>query len=164
MSETRAGMQVGCFLSAVLIVSVLVAAQSTRHNRNSQYPSENNIHDLCDVLASPDQFNGKLVSIRGTYRTAFEASELYCLCSPVGIWVDFDGGEKAWKRVDKLMGRRYGTVNGVFTGVFRRGTYGHMDAFGYSLSVSSVSDLELIDHLGLPPSTLNVETRSKVCH
>lgn len=33
--------------------------------RNSQYPTENNIHDLCDVLASPDQFNGKLVSIRG---------------------------------------------------------------------------------------------------
>lgn len=73
------------------------------HNRNSQYPTENNIHDLCDVLASPDQFNGKLVSIRGTYRTAFEASELYSLCSPVGVWVDFDGGEKAWKRVDKMM-------------------------------------------------------------
>lgn len=58
-------------------------------------------------------------------------------------------------------GRRYGTVNGVFAGVFRRGTYGYMDALGYSLSVSSVSDLKLIEYLGLPPSTLDQGTRSR---
>ena len=55
---------------------------------------------LCKILASPENYTDKRVSVRGTYRVGYEASELYCLSCSLGnrVWVEFDsieGGGKA---------------------------------------------------------------------
>jgi hypothetical protein len=124
---------------------------------------------LCKVLASPQQYAGKTVTVRATYRVAFEASELYCLSCSEGdrVWVEFDsadGGDKAAKALRRLIPHDNGTVNGVFTGVFRPDDrYGHLGAYQHQLSVGSVSHLKLVDHLGSVPARLSSESRKKVC-
>jgi hypothetical protein len=126
---------------------------------------------LCEILRSSSRYDGQRVVVFATYRVGFEASELYCLsCSELGgVWVEFDsleGGEKAARAMDRLLHKKNGTLNGVFTGVFHSAgarSYGHLSSWSYGFSVDSVRDLKLIDHVGLPPKTLGQESRSKVC-
>ena len=125
---------------------------------------------LCDILRSSSHYDGQRVVVFATYRVGFEASELYCLsCSERGgAWVEFDslaGGEKAAEALGRILHKKRGTVNGVFTGVFHSGghSYGHLNSWSYEFSLDSVRDLKLIDHVGLPPKTLAPESRSKVC-
>lgn len=124
---------------------------------------------LCSVLRSAEEYRDKWVSVRGTYRVGYEASELYCLsCSTGGhVWVEFDsveGGRDAARAVNGLTHKGLGTVNGVFSGTFHaNGSYGHLGAYRYELSVGSASDLKLVDRLGLPPSRLPAGSRARVC-
>lgn len=126
---------------------------------------------LCKILETPSKYNGKRVVVSATYRVAFEASELYCLsCSASGVvWVDFDnsdGGEKAARAMSRLIHNHRGTVNGLFSGVFRdagHDSYGHLAGWRYKISVDSVDELKLIDKLGASPQALPPATRLKVC-
>ncbi len=55
-------------------------------------------------------------------------------------------------------------MNGMFSGIFHfNGSYGHLGAYKYELSVATASDLRLVDRMGLAPSRLNSDTRQKVC-
>jgi hypothetical protein len=57
------------------------------------------------------------------------------------------------------------TANGLFTGVFQfGGNYGHLEAYPSQIILKSVSDLELVDRVGLSPSQLSSSAREKVCH
>ena len=124
---------------------------------------------LCKVLASPERFKDTSVTVIGTYRVGYEASELYCLsCSESDrVWVEFDsvdGGEKVSKAIGRLLHKNNGTVNGLFTGVFHfGGGYGHMAAYQIEFSDGSASNLKVVDRLGLPPSRLSDDSRRKVC-
>jgi len=65
---------------------------------------------VCDVLSSPGKYEGKEVTIRGIYRVAFEASQLYSLSCPDSgpVWVEFensDAGSKAAGRIKSVCGR-----------------------------------------------------------
>lgn len=147
---------------ALCLLPLLTLALSVRGTDGHQTP-------LCEILTSAEQYAGKSVTIRGTYRSAFEASELYCLSCDEGgrVWVEFDsanGSDKAAKALTRVLHHRDGTVNGVFTGVFHaNGAYGHLGAFRHELLVTSVSDLKVVDRLGLSRFSLSAETRKKVC-
>ena len=44
-------------------------------------------------------------------------------------------------------------MNGMFSGIFHfNGSYGHLGAYKYELSVATASDLRLVDRMGLAPS------------
>lgn len=110
---------------------------------------------ICELMKTPSAFDGEEVSIRATYRVAYETSELYdTACSgDHGIWVKFadsEEGNRASHKIDRLI-RTRGTVTGQFIGTFHKGTFGHMAAYDTELVVHSASDLKRIDRLGLAP-------------
>lgn len=117
---------------------------------------------LCEVLRSPDVYRDSQVMVSGTYRVAYESSELYCLsCSGKRVWVDFNS--ESGKTIERLVHTR-GTLNGTFTGMFHvTGGYGHLAGYQYELLVTQVHNLKLVDRLGLPPETLHPASRAKVC-
>ena len=123
---------------------------------------------LCDIVASPDKYNGTEVTIRGTYRVAFEASQLYCLsCLKSGkVWVEFERSDAGSKAAADIRSRvlSLGTVNGIFTGVFQSGgAYGHLGSYNFQFTIQRAKHIQTIDHAGLPPETMDANSRSKVC-
>jgi hypothetical protein len=158
--------------TALALLTLLAVASGVHGKGDPQQSGEVEKNDpipLCEVLASPERYRDQEVAVRATYRVGYEASELYCLsCSQGGhVWVEFDsadGGDKAAKAVSRLMHHKNGTVNGVFAGVFHsNGSYGHLGAYQHELLVGSVSDLKVVDRLGLPPSRLSAYSHKKVC-
>ena len=158
--------------TALVLLALLAVFWSAAGEGDSKQTREGRKSDralsLCEVLASPERYSEKTVTVRGTYRIGYEASELYCLsCSAGLVWVEFDSagrGEKTAKAVSRLMHHGNGTVNGIFTGVFHSaGSYGHLGGYRNQLSVESAFSLSLVDRLGLPPSKLPPESREKVC-
>jgi hypothetical protein len=125
---------------------------------------------FCNVLHNPQRYNGKVVTVSATYRQAEEASELYCLsCMDIGaVWVRFDPADQNQKEIAKALRplkRRWGTLNGVFTGIFSgEGRYGHLGSYRYEMVIQDVRDVTLVDHLGAAPQRLPPTSASRVCH
>jgi hypothetical protein len=91
--------------------------------------------EFCELLRSPEQYNGKEVTVRATHQYGFEWSTLYCLnCLDKGkAWLDFsedidDFSEAALKSAPKDAG----IVNLTVKGTFMSGsTYGHLNGYRY---------------------------------
>lgn len=102
---------------------------------------------LCDLLGSPEKYNGKVVTVRGTYITEFERSEIHCLdCLPLKGWLEFSehmdkASEKSWKRIPK----EGGIVNLTVQGVFESGSsYGHLNGYQFQLTAQKISDVVVV--------------------
>jgi hypothetical protein len=126
-------------LIALLIVTAcsrLAASAKT----NTAAPSVS----LCEMVASPDKYEGKRVTVFAVYNYGFEREELLCVeCRTVGelTWVKFSDQFKM-KDLRKAP-KNLGIVSGLFTGVFRRrsNTYG---GYKFDLEVDSVSDVRVL--------------------
>jgi hypothetical protein len=123
---------------------------------------------LCDIVASPKRYGGNEVTVRATYRVAFEASQLYCLSciKSGGVWAEFENSDAGSKAAANVRNRVHslGTLNGTFTGVFQYGErYGQMGAYRFRFTIRRVARLETIDHVGLPPETMANNSLSRVC-
>ena len=125
---------------------------------------------LCDVLQKPEQYNGKQITVKATYRVGFENSQMYCMaCLSEGyVWMDtaqvhgdVSSSVKKLYRLEK----EGGTLNGIFTGTFYGpGFYGHMGTGKYEIKVEKIRELKLIGHTWVIPEVLPKKIRQKVCH
>ena len=111
-------------LSQALIVCLLAAAVQSQASVS-----------FCDLVRSPEKYDGKVVSIRATYRYGFEWQQLYCIdCLDRGkAWLeippDLDNtSDKALRRAPKGAGIVNLTVQGVFVS---GGRFGHMNRYPY---------------------------------
>ena len=103
---------------------------------------------FCDLLRNPDQYNGKEVTVRVTWRYGFEWSQLYCLdCSDKGrAWLDTsydldNASIKALRRTPKGAGIVNLTVEGVF---MSGGHFGHLNGYPYQLVAHKVSHVAIV--------------------
>jgi hypothetical protein len=121
----------------VLVFFVLVSA-------SSQTPVR-----FCDLLRNPDEYNGREVTVRATYRYGFEWQQLYCLeCLDKGkAWLelpydpDDDAALKSLKRAPKGAGIVNLTVQGVFVS---GGHFGHMNGYKYKFVAHEISDVAVV--------------------
>lgn len=128
---------------------------------------------LCDVLRTPGLYNGRRITIKATYRAAFENSQLYCLaCLDQGsvwmqAWVDQYGEpSKSVRKLFKLerKGHMGFTANASFSGIFHGpGSYGHQSGSKFELDVEEVRDLKLVERTGRVASALPADARKRVC-
>jgi hypothetical protein len=124
---------------------------------------------ICDLVASPEKYAGKEATIRGTYRVAFEASQLYCLsCLESGkVWAEFDDSDAGSKAAAAIKNRVHslGTVNGTFSGILQGGgRYGHMGDYGFQFTIREATHLDIVDRAGLPPESMARNSLQRVCH
>ena len=103
---------------------------------------------FCDLVRSPERFNGKEVTVRATYHYGFEWRQLYCLdCLDKGpAWLEIpydldDASEKALKRLPEGAGIVNITVQGTFMG---RGSYGHLGGYHYQLVAKKITNVAVI--------------------
>ncbi|MBZ5524413.1 MAG: hypothetical protein LAP21_19420 [Acidobacteriia bacterium] len=119
---------------------------------------------FCDLIRSPEKYNGKEVTVRATYRYGFEWSELYCLdCLDQGkAWLDMptaleDTSAKSLKKMPKGAGIVNLTVQGVFVS---GGTFGHSNAYRYKIEPTKISDVAVLQKgMKSPEEEKNVEKR-----
>jgi hypothetical protein len=155
----------------LLLVGAMTAAVSLlMASKQSQPPP---VMHLCDVLKETQQYDGKQITVRATYRSGVETSQLFCLaCIDRGrVWMrellPRDGEiSSGVKKLNELVyeARPGITVNGIFTGIFRGpGQYGYLGASTYQIEVQEVRDVELIYHGPAEPERLPEEIKKKMC-
>jgi len=160
-----------CFL---LYISVLIFSQERQGFASAQRDVGSKHHPLrlCAVLHSPDNYTGKTITIFATFRSGFEANELYCMgCEKQHVWAilsddygEYTEGGKKISRIDKENSGGV-TMNGIFTGLLEGpGQFGHQGVYKYQLKVQGASSLKLVDRLGFVPDRLPPESRKRVCH
>ena len=140
---------------------------------DKERPSPPVLH-LCEVLKETQQYDGKQITVKATYRNAVETSQLYCLaCIDRGsVWMrellPRDGEiSPGVRKLNELLheGGPGVTVNAVFTGIFRGpGQYGYLGASTYQIDVQEVREVELIYRGPLAPERLPEEIKKKICH
>ena len=103
---------------------------------------------FCDLVRNPEKYDGKVLSVRATYRYGFEWQQFYCLdCLDRGkAWLeipsDLDNtSEKALRRAPKGAGIVNLTVEGVFVS---GGRFGHMNGYPYKFVVHKVRDVAVV--------------------
>lgn len=141
-----------------LLTSIIMIFVLTGGVRSQSSPT------FCDLVRSPEKYNGKEVTVRATYRYGFEWSELYCLdCLDQGkAWLDMptaleDTLAKSLKKMPKGAGIVNLTVQGVFVS---GGTFGHSNAYRYKIEPTKISDVAVLQKgMKSPEEEKNVEKR-----
>jgi hypothetical protein len=103
---------------------------------------------FCDLVRNPEQYDGKTVTVRATYKYGFEWQQFYCLdCLDRGkAWLELPDdldqvSSKALKRAPKGAGIVNLTAEGVFMG---RGNFGHMNGYHYKFVAHQVRDVVVV--------------------
>lgn len=105
---------------------------------------------LCELLRNPNEYNGKVVTVRATLRFGFEWSQLYCLdCLESGrAWLDLPSDleeDQISRKALKKLPREAGIVNLTVQGVFSSGgTYGHENGYQFQIRAVRISDVAVI--------------------
>lgn len=122
----------------------------------------------CELVKSPEKYDGKEIIVHATYRYGFEWQEMFCLgCRDKGkTWleIDEDNITKKSKKVLKKFPKDIGTINALFTGIFES-SKGHFGDGGYRFRfvVKEISRAELVTKSGADPGSLPDAIRKKVC-
>ncbi|HEY4642195.1 MAG TPA: hypothetical protein VII75_12685 [Thermoanaerobaculia bacterium] len=123
---------------------------------------------ICDVIADPAKYDGKVVQVRGTYFVAFEAAVLQdARCGRSSVWVHFDEhvtGSEKWARAMPHRDRH--TCQGgnavfyestevrvTFTGRLdarkrSQPGFGHLNAYDFQLHVTAIDRIGSVAALG----------------
>lgn len=155
--------------SAFLVLLVIVSISGQEKNQSKeQIPTV----AFCDLLTNAEDFEGKTIRIKATYRYGFEVSELFCLdCRDKGLVYlgfedDFDSITKSSVRKKVKWNERGRTVNVLAVGKFySKGGYGHMGGSPYKFVAQyfEAADIILKDApVLLPPDVKPKATCSKV--
>ncbi len=122
----------------------------------------------CELVGSPEKYNGKKVYVRATYDRQFELSALRCIGSGerTFTWVDFPPYLDAIDRLSRRELKRWpgvGQVTADFCGQFESGGhYGHM-GFPFLLRVESVKDGVVVTNRLILDEKLPASARKKLC-
>src|SRR5215470_16119243 len=110
--------------AGLLLCLLLVQVAGTEQKRVERI-------DFCEVLAHPELYARKEVTVRATHRYGFEWSTLYCLnCPEKGrVWLDFSEDlDEASRDSLKAAPKGAGIINLTVTGSFSSGGgYGHLN-------------------------------------
>lgn len=125
------------FLTGIVIVAAMLIPSK---------PLQPDI-SFCELLKNPEQYNGKEVTVRATWRYGYEWSDFYCLdCLDQGkTWLQVpsnldDASTKALRRIPKA-----GIVNITVRGIFMsNGHFGHLNGYPYQLVTQRVSNAAVI--------------------
>jgi hypothetical protein len=126
------------FVALSLIIFVVAAVGGSSETQVS----------FCDLVKNSQIYNGKVVTVRATYKYGYEWQYLYCLtCLDRGkVWLEIpsdldDASVKALKRTPKGAGTVNLTVQGVF---MSGGTYGHLNGYQYQFVAHKVSNVAIV--------------------
>lgn len=134
----------------------------------SQKPLNSPVVDYCDVLKSPNDFDGKRVTLRATYRYGFEWQEIFCLqCRDRGkTWleIDDDAISPKSKKMLKKLPKNDGTINAIFTGKFEssKGPFGD-GSYRFRFVLEEIRQAKLVSKSGFDPTQLPEDVRKKLC-
>jgi hypothetical protein len=120
---------------------------------------------LCAALDDERALNGKTVTVRATYRYAYEAQELYCLnCATLGrTWIEWRDDDATRQSLARLPAGS-GTANVVVSGRFvSEGHYGRTGAYRFQLEDATPLTVALVEPSGATPDRLPPRDRARVC-
>ena len=153
-----------CNKLTVLLLGGLLVVLAQR-NLSGQDAKAELKPDFCNLPARSSSYDGKVVTVRATYRYGFEWQEIYCLsCGDFGkTWLEIDENvlSKPGRKILKRFPKDTGTVNAVFTGRFESsgGPFGD-GGYRFRLVLFSVADAKVITKSG---GHLPAAVRMQVC-
>lgn len=118
----------------------------------------------CELVRNPDNYDGKRIVVRATYRYGFEWQELFCSsCRSERTWLEIPGDADHPIKFRNAP-RHQGTINGTFYGRFngRKGVHGD-GGYRYQFELEIVKDDELVSRSGGDPSTLPAAEQNRIC-
>lgn len=122
----------------------------------------------CDLLENPQDYDGKEVTIRATYRYGFEWQEIFCLScrNEVRTWLEIDSSilkPKSIKALKKLP-KDWGTVTATFTGKFESsdGPFGD-GTYRYRFALKEISQITLVAKNSRDPKKFPPKILKKIC-
>jgi len=125
------------------------------------------IVSYCDLVAEPEAYDGKEVTVRASYRYGFEWQELFCQkCRGTGkTWVEFDEGAAAeYKAALKKFPKHQGTVNAVFTGTFHSSKRRYGDGgYRFQFVVTGIRNPDVVSKTGAAPEYLSRDSQKRLC-
>lgn len=125
--------------------------------------------DLCEILKSPQEFEGKSVKVKAVYRYGFEWSEIYTLKCQTNkrIWVETT--DKKCQDSSKAEDLPFAGVESKTAGIiaegkftFKKEGYGYMNSFDYKFTVNCFEKVTIIDDEGFVPQALTPEQRRRI--
>jgi hypothetical protein len=125
----------------------------------------------CELVQHWNEYDGKNVAIRASYRYGFEWREIFGMkCLEQITWAEFepesDSAEKSIDRAMRKIPRQQGTINATFYGTFK-GTkghrYGHLGGYAFGFDVKFIEDVEVVSKDDLIPPKLSVKEQNKLC-
>ena len=103
---------------------------------------------FCELVRNPELYNGKVVTVRATYKYGFEWQMLYCLdCLDKGkAWLVLPNDlDDASVKTLKHAPEGAGTVNLTVQGVFMSGGhYGHENGYRYQFVANKVTNVAVV--------------------
>lgn len=144
-------------------VRAVVNSENQNGSKMTGYPQVS----YCDLISHPQEYDGKQVAVRASYRYGFEFQEMFCLkCRGQGkTWLEF--GFEAAPNVRRALRKApndHGTVNAVFYGTFRgrRGPYGD-GGYAYKLDLEFLKDVKVVYREGMAPDLLPSNVQKQLC-
>ncbi len=121
---------------------------------------------FCDILRSPEKFDGKQISIVASYRFGFEWQELLCIsCRGKNkVWLELgDDHPRSLERQLRQLPKNQGIVNGVFTGIFigKPSAYGD-GGYHYQLELLRLTNVTMVSRSSVVPESLNYTERERL--
>jgi hypothetical protein len=131
-----------CVVSMLVLLAVSVLAQSVNAVTEAETVR------YCQVLKTPNAFDGKLIRITGVYKYSFETQRLFpsscCEDLDPKMWMEF--GEldaKSRKRVHRFP-KETGMVLGTFVGRLDDGHSPNPQGARFTLRVTAVENVERV--------------------
>ncbi len=156
-------MRKNCLPIAIFLFSTSACSKNLPIGNSAAPP----IAALCDVLNDPARYEGETITVAASYRYGLEWQEIFCLrCRELGrIWLEFD--ERRSEALNQAFSRSpkdQGTVNAMFTGVFRS-TGGPFGDGGYKFlfRLTDVDSLATVSAMGWDPRHLPARQRRRLC-
>jgi hypothetical protein len=121
---------------------------------------------FCDLIADPAKYDGRMVTTSATWRYGFEWDELYCRgCRDMGkTWRTVADPNAKTRALLRRLPKESGTVNAVFTGVFRAsgGPFGD-GSYRFRFEMSSMETPQLLSRASAVLEHLPARIQNEVC-
>jgi hypothetical protein len=152
-------------INVALVLVCLATVGCAASYRDLRAPATYSATSVCGLLRNRDAFEGRQVTVVGTYRYGFEWQELYCLdCVIIGrIWVEWSDDESVARGLSGLP-KHAGTANVVVAGIFESGGgYGHEGGYPAQIADAKPLRVEFVSRSDPHPNALTGRQRRKVC-
>lgn len=146
------------YMSVVLVACAVLCGAG-----NAQQPER---VSYCHLINVPDHFDGRLVTLKASYRYGFEWQELFCVsCGGTErVWLNLgDEHSKTLSRELRRLPKHQGTINGTFTGVFRGKASAYGDGgYKYQLDLTALTGVDVVSKSGAVPAALPARERKRL--